>query len=104
MREGGTGDLAVARSVGRLARVLDLGDVPPGVRLRAVQVAESRRRGPARRWTAIGLLAILLIALKKFGISIVAAVAGVWRWLRGKPKAQPPAEQLVPPIQGEVRD
>ncbi|MBB6633051.1 DUF2167 domain-containing protein [Cohnella thailandensis] len=35
-----------------------------------------------------GLLAVILIALKKFGIVIVAAAAGLWRWLRGKSKAK----------------
>lgn len=51
-----------------------------------------------------GLLAVLLVALKKFGVIIVAAAAGVWRWLRGKSKAQPAAEQPSLTIQGQVRD
>ncbi|MBB6670331.1 DUF2167 domain-containing protein [Cohnella nanjingensis] len=48
-----------------------------------------------------GLLAIILIALKKFGIVIAAAAVGVWRWLRGKPKAKPPAEQPAQPVQDQ---
>ncbi|MFC5401181.1 DUF2167 domain-containing protein [Cohnella soli] len=34
----------------------------------------------------VGLLAIILLGLKKFGIVIVAVGAGLWRWIRSKLK------------------
>lgn len=54
----------------------------------------------------VGLLAVMLGLFKKFGIVIVAALAGVWRFLRGKKKKtdaeteqsqEPPADQTPGP-------
>lgn len=32
----------------------------------------------------VGLLALLVVGIKKFGVILIAALAGAWRWMRGK--------------------
>ncbi|MEY9096354.1 DUF2167 domain-containing protein [Paenibacillus sp. RC84] len=51
----------------------------------------------------VGLIGLLLVFLKKFGVILVAALAALWRFLRGKKKKAAAAEQAAEARAAEAR-
>ncbi|EGL18321.1 DUF2167 domain-containing protein [Paenibacillus sp. HGF7] len=51
----------------------------------------------------VGLIGLLLVFLKKFGVILVAGLAALWRFLRGKKKKAAAAEQAAEARAAEAR-